>query len=88
MTDNAALKEITKLLESSDHKKRFVGEYMLIRQKADALDTMLDNYYEDRLGFTPTCPVAILEAQSNAMWTYLKILEHRADLELVDLPRD
>lgn len=82
------LNDTIKLLESKDYKRRMVGEYLLVRQKAEALDMMLDNYYVDKLGYAPACPIAILEAQSNAMWTYLKILEHRADLELIDLPRD
>ena len=88
MADNARVKEYAKLLESKDYKKRFVGEYLMIRDKADRLDDMLDCYYEDKLGYAPTCPIAVLEAQSNAMWTYLKVLEYRADLELIDLPRD
>lgn len=88
MTENSNVNDYCKLLESKDYKKRFVGEYLMIRDKANKLDNMLDCYYEDKLGFTPTCPIAVLEAQSNAMWTYLKILEYRADLELIDLPRE
>lgn len=88
MAENSSVKDYCKLLESKDYKKRFVGEYLMIRDKANKLDNMLDCYYEDKLGFTPTCPIAVLEAQSNAMWTYLKILEYRADLELIDLPRE
>jgi hypothetical protein len=87
MATTNMLGDIVKQLESKDHKIRFVGEYRLIHQKAEALDIMIDNYYDNKLGFVPTTPIAVLEAQSNAMWAYLKILEYRADLELVDLPR-
>lgn len=87
MATNANLKEITQLLDSKDFKRRFVGEYMLVKTKACALDDMIDHYYDGNLGFTPTCPITVLEAQSNAMWTYIKILEYRADLELIELPR-
>ncbi len=86
MADDAKIKEYSKLLASKDYKQRFVGEYLMIRDKADRLDNMLDAYYDNKLGFSPTCPIAVLEAQSNAMWTYLKVLEYRADLELIDLP--
>lgn len=74
------------LLNSKDHKLRFAGEYLLIKKKANSLDDMIDSYYDGTLGFKPDCPIGVLEAQSNAMWTYLKILEYRADLELIDLP--
>lgn len=80
MTDEFAL------LNSKDYKLRFAGEYLLIKKKVERLDNMIDSYYDGTLGFKPDCPIAVLEAQSNAMWTYLKILEYRADLELVDLP--
>lgn len=85
---SAKIQDELELLQSKDHKLRFAGEYLLVKHKAEALDAIIDSYYEGNLGFAPDCPIAVLEAQSSAMWTYIKLLEYRADLEYVDLPRD
>ena len=77
--------EVSKLLASKDYKKRFIGEYHEIRNRAMKLDEMLDRYDDGTLGFTFDCPYSLLSAQSNAMWTYLSILETRAQIEQIDL---
>lgn len=87
MADKTDFTEIKKLLESKDYKQRFIGEYLFIRNKVEKLDTMIDKYYDGNLGFTPDCPIDVLEMQSYAMWSYIKCLEYRADIELVSLPR-
>lgn len=86
MSKQYSLKDITSYLESKDYKNRMIGEYLFVKDKATKLDDMIDKYYDGGLGFTPSCPMSILEAQVDSMWAYVKILEHRADLEMIDLP--
>lgn len=77
--------EVQKLLGSKDYKKRFIGEYYELKNRVLKLDAMLDKYDDGTLGFTFDCPYALLSSQSNAMWTYLSILETRAQMEQIDL---
>lgn len=87
MADKTDFTEIKKLLESKDYKQRFIGEYLFVRDKVGKLDDMIDKYYDGTLGFTPDCPIDVLEMQSYSMWSCIKCLEYRADIELISLPR-
>lgn len=77
--------QIVKLLTSKDYKQRFIGEYHEVRNRAIKLDAFLDRYDRGDSGMSPDCPYALLNAQSNAMWTYLSVLETRAQMEQIDL---
>ena len=67
------------------YKERMKQEYRELMDRADKLDTMLENFHEGRLDFEPTCPIKLLEAQYAAMLTYACILERRAEIEGVEL---
>lgn len=77
--------QISNLLASKDYKQRFIGEYHEVRNRAMKLDSFLDQYDLGDRGMSLDCPYALLNAQSNAMWTYLSVLETRAQMEQIDL---
>lgn len=70
---------------TTDYKERFEYEYMQLEERTRRLGNMLE--YWDELKFTPTCPKEMLEEQYEAMLDYKLILEKRAKLEGIDLPK-
>ena len=68
-----------------DYKKRFLEEYNDLLKRACKLGTLLNEYEDNKLGFTPNCPYNLLAAQYHAMWSYLYILEQRAEIEKIKL---
>lgn len=81
------LKDTVDMMESSDYKERFRAEYFQLEIRIDKLITMLSKWDIGELGFQPTCPYNLLEAQLNSMKTYRYILEERAKLENINLDR-
>lgn len=73
------------LMNSSDYKERFQAEYYQTKTRYDKLCKMLVKHEAGTLGFTPTCPIEVLEDQKYNMEQYLKSLQVRAELEKIEL---
>lgn len=79
------LRDTVALMESSDYKDRFKGEYWQTKIRYDKLHKMVVKYEADTLDFTPTTPLDILKKQLSYMGMYLYTLEIRAQLEGIEL---
>lgn len=79
------IREIAELLLSDDYKDRFKGEYWLVATKHSKLETLLDDYYNNRLDFELTCPSNKLLEQAACMRGYWECLRERAEIEGIDL---
>ena len=79
------LRDTVGLMESSDYKDRFKGEYWQTKIRYDKLHKMVVKYEAKTLDFTPTTPLDILKKQLSYMGMYLYTLEIRAQLEGVEL---
>lgn len=79
------LRDTVALMESSDYKDRFKGEYWQTKIRYDKLHKMVVKYEANTLDFTPTTPLDILKKQLSYMGMYLYTLELRAQLEGVEL---
>lgn len=79
------LRDTVGLMESSDYKDRFKGEYWQTKIRYNKLHKMVVKYEANTLDFTPTTPLDILKKQLSYMGMYLYTLEIRAQLEGVEL---
>ena len=79
------LRDTVALMESSDYKDRFKGEYWQTKIRYEKLHKMVVKYEAKTLDFTPTTPLDILKKQLSYMGMYLYTLEIRAQLEGVEL---
>jgi len=87
------LKETVEMMNSADYKERFKAEYYQTKIRYEKLHKMttkyeagiMENDASKYLGFTPTCPLALLISQKKSMGMYLHDLEVRAALEHVQL---
>ena len=79
------LNDTINLMNSSDYKKRFQAEYYQTKIRYDKLCKMLVKHEAGTLGFTPTCPIEVLEDQKYNMEQYLKSLQIRAEIENIEL---
>ena len=79
------LRDTVALMESSDYKDRFKGEYWQTKIRYDKLHKMVVKYEANTLDFTPNTPLDILKKQLSYMGMYLYTLEIRAQLEGVEL---
>lgn len=81
--------EAAKLATSEDYKERFIGEYAELRIRHDRLNNILKKWKEGEtpLCFTPVCSYSLLDRQLRAMSEYLFILEERARIEGIELPK-
>lgn len=79
------LRDTVGLMESSDYKDRFKGEYWQTKIRYDKLHKMVVKYEANTLDFTPTTPLDILKKQLSYMGMYLYTLELRAQLEGIEL---
>lgn len=81
--------EALALAGSEDYKERFVGEYITLRIRHDRLNNLLKKWKEGStpLCFKIVCSYDILDRQLRAMSEYLFILEERARIEGVQLPK-
>lgn len=70
---------------NESYQERFKVEYQQLKQRLDKLDVMLTKHEAEVLGFTPTCPISMLEDQRYYMDNYLRILKTRAEIEGIDL---
>lgn len=81
------LKDTVELMTSDDYKERFIAEYCQIKIRYGKLKYMLERWDNGILNFTPTCPRSTYDLQISAMKDYIAILEARAVMEGVTLPR-
>lgn len=79
------LNETVALMNSTDYKERFKGEYLQLEIRIDGLDKMLNKYEKGTLGFTPSCSYDLLNGQYKAMCLYASYLEERAEIENIKL---
>ena len=79
------LRDTVGLMESSDYKDRFKGEYWQTKIRYDKLHKMVVKYEANTLDFTPNTPLDILKKQLSYMGMYLYTLELRAQLEGIEL---
>ena len=82
------LRDTVGLMESSDYKGRFKGEYWQTKIRYDKLHKMVVKYEANTLDFTPTTPLDILKKQLSYMGMYLYTLEIRAQLEGIELSKE
>ena len=68
-----------------DWQQRFVIEYEELTDRTEKLHAMLTKYDAGVLDFTPQTPICLLRAQLSIMWSYMTILEERAEFEGIDL---
>ena len=79
------LKDTIPMMTSADYKERFKAEYLQLKIRDDKLSAMLNKYKEGTLDFTPCCPYEMLFEQLVYMEHYLSMLEHRAEIEGINL---
>lgn len=79
------LMETVQLMLSNDYKDRFKGEHLQTKIRHNKLKAMCDKWDNDELDFEPTCPREIYNEQLSYMFSYLCVLEERAQLEGIDL---
>ena len=79
------LRDTVEMMNSADYKERFKAEYYQLDARIYKLTGMVSNYQMGTLDFTPSCPLAILEAQLNAMQIYAYTLRERAEIEGIKL---
>ena len=81
------LKDTVELMTSDDYKERFIAEYCQVKIRYGKLKYMLERWDNGILDFTPTCPRSTYDLQITAMKDYIAILEARAVMEGVELPK-
>lgn len=82
---NEELAQTAELMVSSDYKRRFIAEYIQLKNRYEGLKRMIEKWDEDRLEFEPTCPRPMYDVQLEAMYKYLNVLQERAELENVQI---
>lgn len=80
------LKDTVEMMNSSDYKERFKGEFYQLKLRIDGLEAMLNKYENGTLEFTPSCDIALLKTQIATMVAYENILKMRAKQEGIELP--
>lgn len=89
------LKRTIPLMTSPDYKKRFVGEYLQLKIRLARLQDLNTRIqvalaYKDQTNVAMPevdCPTAMLRQQERIMSEYLHILEMRALVENINLPK-
>ena len=79
------LKDTIEMMNSTDYKERFKGEYLQTKIRYEKLHHMIVKYDAGTLEFTPTCPIELLKEQKSHMGRYLYYLEVRAEIEGIKL---
>lgn len=79
------LKETVELMNSSDYKERFKGEYYQTKIRYEKLHKTIVKYDAGTITFNPACDIETLKKQANAMGQYLYWLEVRSQLEGIEL---
>lgn len=81
------LKDTVELMTSNDYKERFIAEYCQTKIRYGKLKYMLEIWDNGILDFIPTCPRSTYDLQIAAMKDYIAILEARAVMEGIALPK-
>lgn len=81
------LKDTVEMMISEDYKERFKAEYCQVKIRYGKLKYMLERWDNGILDFIPTCPRSTYDLQISAMENYLAILEARAVMEGIALPK-
>ena len=83
------LEDTAKLMTSEDYKTRFIAEYIQAAIREKRLNKLLEAVYgnENPECFSLSCPLSLLEEQHLTMLKYCNILERRARIEKIELPR-
>lgn len=82
---NEELAATAELMVSSDYKRRFIAEYIQLKNRYEGLKNMVKKWDNDELNFTPTCPRHIYDVQLDVMQRYLNVLEDRAEMENIKI---
>lgn len=80
------LQDTVEMMNSSDYKERFKGEFYQLKLRIDGLEAMLNKYENGTLEFTPSCDIALLKTQIATMVAYENTLKMRAKQEGIELP--
>lgn len=75
------LKDTALMMESTDYRERFRGEYFQLVIRMRGLANMLQKYKGGTLNFKPSCSYDLLNSQLKAMKLYKDYLEERAEIE-------
>lgn len=81
------LKDTVALMTSNAYKERFIAEYCQVKIRYEKLKYMLERWDDGILDFIPTCPRSTYDLQIAAMKDYIAILETRAAMEGIALPK-
>ena len=79
------LRDTVGMMNSENYKVRFKAEYYQLGIRLFKLKSMLENWDNGSLNFTPTCPRKLYDIQVRSMEDYLAVLEARASIEQIDL---
>ena len=81
------LKDTVEMMSSEDYKERFKTEYCQVKIRYRKLKYMLERWDDGTLDFVPKCPRSTYDLQIAAMKDYNAILEARAAMEGIALPK-
>lgn len=79
------LKDTIEMMNSGDYKERFKAEYYQNVIRHAKLAKMIEDWDNEKLDFTPTCPRSTYVLQLCAMENYIAVLRARAIMENIDL---
>lgn len=83
-----SLRDTEWMMESDNYKERFLAEYVQTKIRYKKLHAMCIKYEAGTLDFTPDCPLELLKEQKSYMGNYLRVLEVRAEIEKIKLPKE
>ena len=81
------LKDTIEMMTSEDYKERFKAEYYQTKIRYGKLKYMLERWDDGTLDFIPICPRSTYDLQIAAMKDYIAILEARAIMEGIEIPK-
>ena len=79
------LRNTIEMMTSEDYKERFKAEYWQTKIRYEKLHKMTIKYEANKLNFTPSCSLDLLNEQKKHMGMYLHCLEVRAEIEGISL---
>lgn len=79
------LKDTIAGMTSADYKERFKAEFQQTYIRWKKLSDMIEKHKAGTLGFTPTCPIELLEEQRSLMQWLLNMLVRRARIEEINV---
>ena len=79
--------ETKEMMCEKNYRVRFIAEYLQLKIRYDKLHKMIVKYEAGTLDFTPDCSLELLKKQASLMGQYLYVLEMRAEIECIDLPK-